>query len=499
MSVLQPWLPAQADPQVPVNENFEALEHVAVYGRDATSTAGLTWGYLGGRWSEFPVAAGTVALTASAINYLVVNRNTGVLSASSSSVNWNNTGTYARVYRLDVGAVTVSLVEDWRCGTAGVLSVAESSTSLASLSDVSISSPADGQALVFSEALGKWVPGTGGGGGGGGGGAAVVPPVHHTPVLKKTGAQALSVVAGSAIYEHAFAVDTEVTPPATWVAGEDYSVWIGEDGSLTAVVDPITAPAVAPTPGARKFAGFHYGLVAPATTVAGGSFATSGVGMIWTQTDVDKIAGINAFSFWDLSYRPRCDPRGMCCVGQRFWLDIYYCGTQHITQGTSRYNSDVASGTVLPVIPLMFGGSGSSKYSTFTWHEAAEVAMSHGKRLLSYQEFSAAAFGVTELQSIGGAEATIPATARQAGYTSKWGGEQMTGHLWSWGNTAHAAGGSGWSAGVNRGYTLGVPYAVLFGGTRADGSMSGSRCANFNHNAWHTFWTVGLRAACDFL
>lgn len=168
MSVLQQWLQAQADPQVPVNENFVAVEHIAVYGKDATTTAGLTWGYLGGRWAGFAVASGTVTLAASATLYVVVSRATGVLSVSAVVTNWNDTAAYARVYKLTTGAATVTAVEDWRSGAGGVHGVAGAGGgSLATLSDVSIGTPADGQVLVYSASLGKWIPGAGGGGGGG--------------------------------------------------------------------------------------------------------------------------------------------------------------------------------------------------------------------------------------------------------------------------------------------------------------------------------------------
>lgn len=124
---LQPWLPAQADPQVPVNENFIALEHVSVYGKDATHTSGLTWGYLAGRWGGFAIAAGTVVLPANATSYLVVERATGVLSAATAVTNWNNTSAYARVYKLTTGAAAVTAVEDWRAGPGGVHGQAPSS------------------------------------------------------------------------------------------------------------------------------------------------------------------------------------------------------------------------------------------------------------------------------------------------------------------------------------------------------------------------------------
>lgn len=120
MTVLQQWMPAQADPQVPVNENFQTLEHMAVYAKDPATTAGLTWGYLSGRWSGFVVAAGTLALTASATNYVVVQRSTGAISTSTANTHWNDVAAYARVYKLTTGATTVTAVEDWRVGGAGV-------------------------------------------------------------------------------------------------------------------------------------------------------------------------------------------------------------------------------------------------------------------------------------------------------------------------------------------------------------------------------------------
>lgn len=326
-----------------------------------------------------------------------------------------------------------------------------------------------------------------------------------TPCLVKTSAGGLAIKAGTRVLLNSGAVSflaqTAVTMPAL-TPGEDYSVWVKPDGSAVAVADPFTAPASAPVAGALKIGGFHYGLVTPGTTVASGSFATTGVGMIWTQGDVDAIAGINSFSIWDLTYRSVCDPRGMACVKDGmgrglFWFDLYFCSQNHIANGTSRYNTNVASGTVPPRIPVMFGGNGTNNYTTLTWYEAAEIAYSHKKRLMSYQEFSAAAFGVTENQSLGGAASTIPATARQASFTSKWGGEQMTGHHHVWGDVTHGIGGSTWSANTVRGQSYGVPGASLFGGARDITTFAGSRSSNWNLAPWNSLWNVGLRAASD--
>lgn len=327
------------------------------------------------------------------------------------------------------------------------------------------------------------------------------------PCFSKEGADALSVRPGTSVYipGHGHVHFTEVQAiemPSTLIAGEDYAVFVSPDATLRAVPDPVFSPASPPTPGAIKIGGFHYGLITPSATVASGSFATTGPGMRWTQADVDQIAGINAWSIWDLQWRPKCDPRGMTCVRSDaglpiVWVDIYFCGTNHIVNGTSRHNTDVASGTVLPRIPLMFGGNGTNTYSKLAWFEAQEIALSHGKRLMSYQEFAAAAFGTTENQSLGGAASTIPATGRTAGYTSKWGLEQSTGHHWTYGDVAHADSGTAWVTGADRGQTYGTPVRAIFGGSRDNAADSGSRCSHWSRSAWYSSWADGWRAACD--
>lgn len=118
---LQQWVNSQANPEVVVNQNFDVLAAVAVYGRDATTTTGLTWGYLGGRWGGFSVTAGTLTLTASQTNYIVVERSTGIISTSTTNTNWNNDTAYARVYLVVTGTSTVTSFEDHRVGEFGIL------------------------------------------------------------------------------------------------------------------------------------------------------------------------------------------------------------------------------------------------------------------------------------------------------------------------------------------------------------------------------------------
>lgn len=297
---------------------------------------------------------------------------------------------------------------------------------------------------------------------------------------------------------------TPVTMP-TLTAGEDYSVWLTPGGALTAVSDPFSSPATAPVTGAMKIGGFHYGLVAAGTTVAGGGFSSTGFtntggNYVWTQAAVDRIAGINEFSLWDLCWTAKTQPRGMALdQATGVWVAIYFCSTNHITNGISRYNTDVASGTVLPRIPLAYGGNGTTTYGRLSLYEANEIAISHSRRLITYEEFMSSAFGVTEGQSLGGSAVTIPATARQAGYTSRIGLEQATGHHWTIGGPFGSSGGTVWSTDPNRGQYYGTTGLPLFGGNRGNAASSGSRCSYWDYVASGSNWGIGLRAACDHL
>lgn len=324
--------------------------------------------------------------------------------------------------------------------------------------------------------------------------------------FKRYGANDLYIKAGAVIGACGAVLrfldnETPVVMPAL-VAGTDYAIYACADGQVVADASH-AAPAGYTVATSRKIGGFHYGLVAPGTTVAGGQFATTGNGMIWAQQDVDLIAGINAFSIWDLAYRPACpDPRGMARSVGGAWIDIYFCNTDVDANGSSRYNTAVASGTVLPKKPLAFGGNGVATYPNMTWWVANELARAVGKRLPWEHEFVDAAFGVTEAVALGGAAETIPATAREPRFTSRIGLEQATGHINTWGLDAGQAGETyNWAnitGGRGNSYTTGNKR-VLLGGARANGSDAGSRCSHWGSAPSNSNWAIGLRAACDHL
>jgi hypothetical protein len=330
----------------------------------------------------------------------------------------------------------------------------------------------------------------------------------------KTGANTLALKAGTTVAVagrmKAFPAQTNVLMPAL-VAGTDYTIYACGDATLRADASQ-TAPAGYTVANSRAIGGFHYGLVPAGETLVGGLFNTVGNvttgGMVWTQADVDAIAGINAFSLWDLRWRPACSPRGMAYQPGGFWADIYLCNTDVDALGTSAYNAPVASGTVLPKVPAAFGGNGVVTYANCNWWTSSELAASQGKRLFTEVEFIQAAFGVTEAQALGGASVTIPSTLRQPGYTSKTGCEQMTGNHWIWsmdsngrddGSTTYS-----WkntTTGRGQVYALGT-YGItrqLLGGARHYGSMCGSRASFWGDYPWDSHWAIGLRARGDHL
>lgn len=110
---------SQTSPEIPVNENFETLDHASVYGKRHPATTGLTWAFWGGRWGGIVVADGTVTLTNNATNRLVVHRGTGAVSVATTSTNWDNVSLYARLYVITTVSGAVTAVEDHRAGEFG--------------------------------------------------------------------------------------------------------------------------------------------------------------------------------------------------------------------------------------------------------------------------------------------------------------------------------------------------------------------------------------------
>jgi len=109
---------SQASKEVTANALFDAGSPATLYGRRASTTSGLTWGYYGGyalvRGVLTSIANGTLSLTASTTNYVVAARATGAVSVSTATTNWNDTANYQRLYSIVTGTATVTSYTDYR-------------------------------------------------------------------------------------------------------------------------------------------------------------------------------------------------------------------------------------------------------------------------------------------------------------------------------------------------------------------------------------------------
>lgn len=302
-------------------------------------------------------------------------------------------------------------------------------------------------------------------------------------VFTKTGAGTVSIKAGTYIEVGgkliSFLSQTAITMPAL-TAGTDYAVWVKDDATIQATTDFVNPPAAGNW---RKIGGFHY--------AAGGNAAA--------QSGGDTTPAINAYSMWDLKFRPSCnDPRGMALVANGFWVDIYLTNNNPDVNGTSKYNVTMGDGSSPPKVPAAFGGNGTTDYGSLTWFEACEIASAYGKRLLTQREFMAAAYGTTEASAIGTDQNN---TILNAAYTSKWGVMQSSGVLWIWADDRGGPyAGATWNANTEgRGSEYNAPNAVLLGGTWSDGASCGSRCSLWNSAASSSGNVIGLRCACDHL
>lgn len=121
-------IPDAASPEVVANEVNETLSAAALYGKMHDATSGLTWGYYGGLYNGNSIADGTVTLTNTSDNYVVVLRSTGVVSTSTSSTNSVNP-LYAKLYKLTCAGGVVTVETDQRQDANGFMRGEPSTTS----------------------------------------------------------------------------------------------------------------------------------------------------------------------------------------------------------------------------------------------------------------------------------------------------------------------------------------------------------------------------------
>jgi hypothetical protein len=262
-------------------------------------------------------------------------------------------------------------------------------------------------------------------------------PNPNSPVLKVTGRDSIVVKAGTGFGGYTFKVDTPIAMPKTGLeVGADYAVFFVMSGDGPSAVKLIGAPE-----GDMHLGGFHFAPGGNAPARAGG----------------DDIPAINPRSLWDLKFRPSSDPRGMALVDRfsvKFWADIYLLGAEHHINGTSKLGVIIADGNDPPVNPET-----RKKFARLDYETALAVMRHHGKGLMSYDEFRAFAFGVTEKTA---RDKDPKITGLDMARTSQDGGMQSAGNLWAWGNDGDPD----------------EPRASMFGGSWFSGGSAGSRYAD---------------------
>ncbi len=116
--------------EVLVNALLDAASPATTYGRRASTTSGLTWGYYGGKVSLAGVitaiANGTVTLTASTTNYVEAHPDTGAVSKNTTGF----TAGYLPLYTIVTNASAVTSYTDQRA-----LALATNATLAKALSD----------------------------------------------------------------------------------------------------------------------------------------------------------------------------------------------------------------------------------------------------------------------------------------------------------------------------------------------------------------------------
>lgn len=335
---------------------------------------------------------------------------------------------------------------------------------------------------------------------------------EHKPLFTKVSASSISVPAntavrvGTSLLKVASATTLSVNTnldTGTKVAGTDYYVYMLSTGSLILSASA-TAPSGYTTATSTLIGGFHYGLVGESEAATGNK----------TTTDMTNIQGINSYTFWDMKFRPTCNPAGMFFAGGK-WFDIYLCNSEHITNGTSKAGATIAGGAVdtalraIPKIPTIFGGNGTVTYGSLTWYQANEIGRAYGKRLITEDEFYAIAYGVVEntSSSTNSLETTAGKVEHYPTLTSVFGMEQATGVQWIWGaNTSDGYNTDNSFAWANNTGSRGQIYAtsnnptgVLLGGSRGDGVYAGSRASARNNVVWYSSSGIGARFACDHI
>jgi len=270
--------------------------------------------------------------------------------------------------------------------------------------------------------------------------------------------------------------------------GDDIYVYAVQDASGKAALvasTNTTVPNGYTADTSRKIGGFHYGRVRTTAQAydAGASLSTQ----------------IVPNSVWDLQHRPTCDPTGMVeVISGAVWMDIYLASEDGTawpdTIPLSEYNAT----------PL----TGSEGYNLY--YDYIRLCRNTGKRLPTYAEWIAAAYGVPQGATGNGGRQN---TGDHSGYgfeaVSSLNMDQPSGNVWQTladlFDRRHDN--DGWKDDLNTGKDGGKDHGQWYGsdlrimragGNWGSGAEAGARCVA-RSRPWAVGSSIGLRAACDSL
>lgn len=284
------------------------------------------------------------------------------------------------------------------------------------------------------------------------------------PFLVWNGAQSLRMLSGTGIsvgsggfstYEDIELDVADLLDTGTIQAGKDYCVYITTDQTFVVSLNS-TFPSGTLSDGStafsaentRKIGGFHT-LCVDAGEIDGHPLSGFSAGDILPA------------SVWCLNHRPYSEPSGMVyCDTLNFWVDIY------LQSGTGEATASVFGGTIT---------------HTRCQPDHTEDMFSVRKKLLSDEEFSAAADGSNQLTVVSGEfQETTGGHVDMAGrrLVSSIGCEDCCGNFWQFLRTSGPAGGDGgvWAEiPGGKGNMLGNIFSIFAGGYRLSNENSGPR------------------------
>jgi hypothetical protein len=285
-------------------------------------------------------------------------------------------------------------------------------------------------------------------------------------------------------------------------AGKDYYIYVcdpGGDGNEVYMISKnATYPAGFSATTSRKIGGFHYGKkrrVNASLDPVNTSDAVKGSG--W-ESAIDNA--ILPRSVWTLKHRPKCSPEGMVLLTSGVWVDIYQA------------SDDGAGGLQSKIGQLPLTGT-----EGLNWYNFVERALKSGKRLLSYAEWTEAAYGSPQgtdgdnvnawTKTTNTARTTTGAVDRAV---SSIGCRDCVGNVFEWLDELVVRWDStspSWAyrdvlgAGNGKAYMLTdtALVALIAGGHWTNGVSAGCRCVGTSYCPWNVGVSTGSRCGSDSL